>query len=85
MGLDTQLIDDETGVTLVSASSMGKDLRDGLEKKNDIEAAKKIGAALAEKALARDIKAAVFDRNGYAYHGKVKALAEAAREAGLKF
>jgi large subunit ribosomal protein L18 len=80
-----QLIDDEAGVTLVSASTMGQDLRDEVTKKNDIDAAKKIGAALAQKALARDIKNVVFDRNGYAFHGKVKALAEAAREAGLVF
>lgn len=80
-----QLIDDEAGNTLVSASSMGRDMRDGLTKKNDIDAAKQIGADLAKKALARDIKTVVFDRNGYAFHGKVKALAEAAREAGLEF
>jgi large subunit ribosomal protein L18 len=80
-----QLIDDETGATIVSASSMGRDMRDELTKKNDTDAAKQIGAALAKKALARDIKTVVFDRNGYAFHGKVKALAEAAREGGLKF
>lgn len=80
-----QLIDDEAGTTLVSTSSMGRDMRDELTKCNDIDAAKQIGAALAKKALARDIKTVVFDRNGYAFHGKVKALAEAAREAGLEF
>lgn len=80
-----QLIDDEAGITLVSTSSMGRDMRDELTKCNDIDAAKQIGAALAKKALARDIKTVVFDRNGYAFHGKVKALAEAAREAGLEF
>ena len=80
-----QLIDDEAGTTLVSTSSMGRDMRDELTKCNDIDAAKQIGAALAKKALARDSKTVVFDRNGYAFHGKVKALAEAAREAGLEF
>ena len=64
---------------------MGRDLRDDLKAKNNVDAAKAIGTAIAQKALARDIKSVVFDRNGYAYHGKVKALAEAAREAGLQF
>jgi len=80
-----QIIDDASGVTLVSASSMGRDMRDELKKKNTVDAAKAIGMAIAKKALARDIKQVVFDRNGYAYHGKVKALADAAREAGLDF
>jgi large subunit ribosomal protein L18 len=80
-----QIIDDAAGVTLVSASSMGRDLRDDLKKKNTVDAAKAIGDAIAKKALAHDIKQVVFDRNGYAYHGKVKALADAAREAGLDF
>ena len=80
-----QLIDDETGTTLVSASSIGRDLRDELKKANTVDAAKAIGQSIAKKALARDIKKVVFDRNGYAFHGKVKALADAAREAGLEF
>ncbi len=80
-----QIIDDEAGVTLVSASSMGRDMRDDLKKKNTTDAAKAIGATIAKKALAHEIKKVVFDRNGYAYHGKVKALADAAREAGLDF
>lgn len=83
--LYAQIVDDEAGTTLVSASSMGRDMRDDLKKKNTIDAAKAIGAAIAKKALARDIKKVVFDRNGYAYHGKVKAIADAAREAGLDF
>lgn len=83
--LYAQIVDDESGTTLVSASSMGRDMRDDLKKKNTIDAAKAIGAAIAQKALARDIKKVVFDRNGYAYHGKVKAIADAAREAGLDF
>jgi len=80
-----QLIDDDSGATLVSASSLGRDLRDELKKANTVDAAKAIGQAIAKKALAKDIKQVVFDRNGYAFHGKVKALADAAREAGLKF
>lgn len=80
-----QLVDDETGNTLVCASTKGRDVRDELKKTGNIDAAKAIGAAVAKKALAHDIKKVVFDRNGYAFHGKVKALAEAAREAGLDF
>jgi large subunit ribosomal protein L18 len=80
-----QLIDDDSGATLASASSLGRDLRDELKKTNTVDAAKVIGQAIAKKALARDVKKVVFDRNGYAFHGKVKALADAAREAGLEF
>ena len=80
-----QIIDDDKGTTLVAASSMGRELRDELAKKNTVDAAKAIGTAIAQKALAHDIKTVVFDRNGYSYHGKVKALADAAREAGLEF
>lgn len=80
-----QLIDDETGNTVASASSLARDLRDELKKTNTVDAAKAIGQSIAKKALARDIQQVVFDRNGYAFHGKVKALADAAREAGLKF
>lgn len=77
-----QVIDDEKGVTLVSSSS----LELGEKKKNtNIEAATLVGKKLAEKALEAGISAVVFDRNGYLYHGKVKALAEGAREGGLKF
>lgn len=78
-----QVIDDTTGRTLVSASSLDKDLK--LEKGSTIEAASKIGEAVAKKALAAGIKEVVFDRGGYVYHGRVKSLAEAARNAGLKF
>jgi large subunit ribosomal protein L18 len=76
-----QIIDDTKGHTLVSASS--KDL--GLEKSNDIAAAVSVGEAIAKKALEANIEAVVFDRGGYIYHGKIKSLADAAREAGLKF
>lgn len=77
-----QVIDDVKGVTLVAASSMDKGF-DG--KGANIEAAKKVGQAVAEKALAAGIKTVVFDRGGYVYHGRVAALAEGAREGGLEF
>ena len=78
-----QIIDDTKGTTLVAASTLDKDL--GLEKTNDVEAAKALGSAIAKKALAADIKEVVFDRGGFIYAGKIQALAEAAREAGLEF
>lgn len=78
-----QIIDDVNGTTVVSASSSDKDL--GLEKTGNIEAAKAVGNSVAKKALDKGIEQVVFDRGGYIYHGKVKELAEAAREAGLKF
>ena len=78
-----QVIDDAAGNTLCSASSNDKELK--LTNKNNIEAATKVGQAIAKKLLAKNIENVVFDRGGYLYHGRVKALAEAAREAGLKF
>jgi len=78
-----QIIDDEAGVTIVSASSLDKDLK--LENGSNIEAATKVGEAIAEKAKKAKIKEVVFDRGGYLYHGRVKALAEAARNKGLEF
>jgi len=78
-----QVIDDEKGVTLVSASSIDKELK--LENGSNIEAAKQVGALIAKRALEKNIENVVFDRGGYLYHGRVKALAEAARAAGLKF
>ena len=77
-----QIIDDENGSTLVSASSLDKDLK---IKNLNIEAAASVGASLAKKAKKAGIKCVVFDRGGYKYHGRVKALAEAARENGLEF
>jgi large subunit ribosomal protein L18 len=77
-----QLIDDVAGNTLASASSV--ELKSEVEG-NNVETAKKVGQRLAEKAVAQNISSIVFDRNGYLYHGKVKALADAAREGGLKF
>ena len=78
-----QIIDDVKGVTLVSASSNDKELK--LANGSNIEAAKQVGALVAKRALEKGIEAVVFDRGGYLYHGRVQALAEAAREAGLKF
>lgn len=79
--IEAQIIDDVKGVTLVSSSSMTLKLENG----SNIDAAKLVGEDIAKKALAKKIKSVVFDRSGYIYHGRVKALAEAAREAGLKF
>lgn len=80
-----QVIDDNNGNTLVSASSMDKALKDVLKSTGDQEAAKAVGKLIAEKALAQGISVVVFDRGGHGYHGRIKALADAAREAGLKF
>ncbi len=80
--ISVQLIDDVNGVTLASASSLEKDL--GVLGKNNIEAATKVGAAIAERAKKAGVEAAYFDRGGFLFHGKVKALADAAREGGLK-
>ncbi len=79
--ISVQLIDDARGVTLASASTLEKDL--GLTGKNNVEAAAKIGATIAERAKAAGVTEAYFDRGGFLFHGKVKALAEAARENGL--
>jgi large subunit ribosomal protein L18 len=80
-----QVIDDAKGVTLVSASTLEKDMRGTLKKGTDVAAAAAVGKLVAERALAAGIKAVVFDRGGYIYHGRVKALADAAREGGLAF
>ena len=80
--ISAQLIDDVNGVTLASASSMEKDL--GVFGKNNIEAATKVGAAIAERAKKAGVEEAYFDRGGFLFHGKVKALVDAAREGGLK-
>ena len=80
-----QIIEDVSGKTLVSVSTLNKEVNTDLKYSGNVEAAKVVGKALAEKALAKDIKQVVFDRNGFLYHGRVKALAEAAREAGLSF
>ena len=80
-----QLIDDEKRVTVCSASSLDKDLKEQLKHGGNIEAAKAVGAEIAKRALEKNITNVVYDRGGYVYHGRVAALAEAAREAGLKF
>lgn len=80
-----QIIDDTVGKTLVSASTVQKEVKSELEKTNDVEAAKSLGTVIAKRAIEKGIKAVVFDRGGYIYQGKVKALADAAREAGLEF
>jgi large subunit ribosomal protein L18 len=80
-----QIIDDETGRTLCAAGTLDKDIRGALKGSGNCDAAKAIGKAVAERALAAGIKKVVFDRNAFKYHGRVKALAEAAREAGLEF
>ncbi|MCI9078850.1 MAG: 50S ribosomal protein L18 [Lachnospiraceae bacterium] len=80
-----QVIDDVAGNTLVSASTLQGEVKEGLEKTNNIDAAAKLGSVIAKRAIDKGIKTVVFDRGGYIYHGKVKALAEAAREAGLEF
>ena len=76
-----QVIDDQKGETLVSASTLAMNLKTG----GNVAAAKEIGKAVAEKAVEKGIKRVVFDRGGYLYHGRIKALADAAREAGLEF
>ena len=76
-----QIVDDQKGETLVSASSLAMKLKSG----GNVAAAKEIGKAVAERAVEKGIKRVVFDRGGYLYHGRVKALADAAREAGLEF
>lgn len=80
-----QLIDDETGSTMAAASTLSGNVKDGDKALANIAGARKVGKAIAEAAVAKEILDVVFDRNGYLYHGKVKALAEAAREAGLRF
>ena len=80
-----QVIDDVKGHTIVAASTVEKAIKDTLEKTDDVAAAAAVGEAVAKKALDKGIDTVVFDRGGYIYHGKVKALADAAREAGLKF
>lgn len=80
--ISVQVIDDEKQVTLVSASTLDKEVK---TKASNVESAKEVGALIAKRAIEKGIKTVVFDRNGYVYHGKVQAVAEAAREAGLEF
>jgi large subunit ribosomal protein L18 len=80
-----QIIDDTSGKTLVAVSTIDKELREKIGKLKKAEQAKEVGKALAQRAQTKGIQQVVFDRGGYRYHGRVKALAEAAREAGLQF
>jgi len=80
-----QVIDDRQQTTVASASTLEKDMRGKLKTGADVDAAGQIGKAIAERALAKGVKEVVFDRGGYRFHGRVKALAEAAREGGLSF
>ena len=80
-----QIIDDTVGNTIVSASTLDKDIKGAVEKTNNVDAAAQVGTSIAKKALEKGITTVVFDRGGYIYHGKVQALADAAREAGLTF
>ena len=84
--LYAQVVDDVNGKTIASVSTLSKDLRDSFNQaKGQKELAKKLGAAVAQKAIEKNIKKVIFDRNGYLYHGVVKALADGAREGGLEF
>jgi large subunit ribosomal protein L18 len=80
-----QIIDDTTGSTQVYASTTSKELKGTLKQTGNTEAAKKVGELLAQKCLGKNITKVVFDRNGFLFHGRVKALAQSAREGGLKF
>jgi len=80
-----QVIDDGKGITITAASTLDADVKEGMSSVGNIEAAKKVGASVAKKALEKGVKDVVFDRGGYIFHGRIKALADAAREAGLNF
>lgn len=80
-----QIIDDEAHNTIVSASTLDQDVKGAVEKTNNVDAAAQVGTVIAKRAMEKGITTVVFDRGGYIYHGKVKALADAAREAGLTF
>ncbi len=80
-----QIVDDTKGVTLVSASTLDKELRDKLAELTKTEEAREVGRLIAKRALEKGIKKVVFDRGGFIYHGRIKALAEGAREGGLEF
>ena len=82
--ISAQLIDDVSGRTLVQASSLNKDVREEIPYGGNAAAARRVGQLLAQRAVVQNIKEATFDRNGYRFHGRVKALADAAREAGLR-
>jgi large subunit ribosomal protein L18 len=85
MHIYAQIIDDAAGNTICAASTVEADIKASVEKTNNVEAAKAVGTAVAKKALEKGITEVVFDRGGFVYHGKIQALADAAREAGLQF
>lgn len=85
MHMYAQIIDDTKGCTLVAASTVEPEVKSQLEKTNDVAAAAVVGTVLAKRAVEKGIDKVVFDRGGFLYHGKIKALADAAREAGLQF
>ena len=80
-----QLVDDSEGKVVTGISTLNKEVQEGLKSGGNIEAAKKVGEAIGKKAIGIGITEVVFDRNGFKYHGRIKALADSAREAGLKF
>jgi large subunit ribosomal protein L18 len=80
-----QVVDDATGATLAAASTLSRDLKGTIDDGSKTDAAKKVGALIAKICLGKNLDKVVFDRNGYLYHGRIKALADAAREAGLSF
>jgi len=80
-----QAVDDVVGKTVAHASTLSRDVRTGIEEDSKLDAAKKVGKTIAKLLLDKGVDKVVFDRNGYLYHGRIRALAEAAREAGLKF
>ena len=80
-----QVVSDEGNLTLAAASTLSPELKDAVKKSGNVEAAKAVGTLIARKCLEKSITSVVFDRNGFLFHGRVKALADAAREAGLKF
>ena len=80
-----QVIDDVKGATLAAASSIEKDMRGSLKSGANVDAAKAVGKLVAQRAIEKGVKSVVFDRGGYLYHGRIKALADAAREGGLQF
>jgi large subunit ribosomal protein L18 len=85
MHIYAQIIDDTVGNTICAASTMEADIKSKVAHTNDIEAAKVVGETIAKKAIDKGINTVVFDRGGFVYHGKIQALADAAREAGLQF
>jgi len=80
-----QVVDDASGKTVAHASTLSREVRSGISESTKVDAAKSVGQTIAKLLLAKGIDSIVFDRNGYLYHGRVRALADAAREAGLKF